>query len=127
MVLASKPVASVTPAPMRRREFDSARRLSSYVSADDELMGARPMARVIRVHIKKPLADEVLPPPCCTPMGHFPPGTLAALRKADPRRRNGTPAFPRKDHAPGRAVLKGPAPHKSGAAETGLDRTDELA
>jgi ATP-dependent Clp protease ATP-binding subunit ClpA len=31
-------------------------------------MGARPMARVIREHIKKPLADEVLPQPCCTPM-----------------------------------------------------------
>jgi ATP-dependent Clp protease ATP-binding subunit ClpA len=26
----------------------------------DELMGARPMARVIQEHIKKPLADEVL-------------------------------------------------------------------
>ena len=31
-----------------------------HVSADDELMGARPMARVIKEHIKKPLADEVL-------------------------------------------------------------------
>ena len=29
-------------------------------SGYDELMGARPMARVIQEHIKKPLADEVL-------------------------------------------------------------------
>jgi ATP-dependent Clp protease ATP-binding subunit ClpA len=35
---------------------------SSWLIANgyDELMGARPMARVIQEHIKKPLADEVL-------------------------------------------------------------------
>jgi len=90
-------------------------------------MGARPMARVIRVHIKKPLADEVLPPPCCTPMGHFPPGTLAALKESRPTPPERDARFSAKRSSPGRAVLKGPAPHKSGAAETGLDRTDELA
>ena len=36
--------------------------LSQWLIANgyDELMGARPMARVIQEHIKKPLADEVL-------------------------------------------------------------------
>src|SRR5437764_7759709 len=50
----------------RLRQFDVTIELSEPAKAwliqhgYDEQMGARPMARVIQEHIKKPLADEVL-------------------------------------------------------------------
>ena len=75
-------------------------------------MGARPMARVIRVHIKKPLADEVLPPPCCTPMGHFPPGTLAALKESRPTP-PGRPLF-REKIIPRKGRVEGTGPAQIG-------------
>jgi ATP-dependent Clp protease ATP-binding subunit ClpA len=46
-----------------RKDHDRVKRISSTPIAGngyDELMGARPMARVIQEHIKKALADEVL-------------------------------------------------------------------
>ena len=45
-----------------RRHHRAERRSPQWLIANgyDELMGARPMARVIQEHIKKPLADEVL-------------------------------------------------------------------
>ena len=50
----SSPTAT-SPSSCRRRRADWL-----IANGYDELMGARPMARVIQEHIKKPLADEVL-------------------------------------------------------------------
>ena len=46
----------------RNVTFELSEEASRWLIANgyDELMGARPMARVIQEHIKKPLADEVL-------------------------------------------------------------------
>jgi ATP-dependent Clp protease ATP-binding subunit ClpA len=57
------PDASSRRSCTRRRstlELDDAARVDGWPKGFDPKMGARPMARVIQEHIKRPLADELL-------------------------------------------------------------------